>query len=103
MLAYAKRVEAITGELLNCSALNYRMVFARLILPRKYWLSKDFHEQNVQILSHGETVWSLLHVFEEGTPIRYSLDYEFKLLLASPAVASVMEFLFYQCTKLDAR
>lgn len=102
MLTYAMKIEVFTNALLSCNALNDPAVFARLILPKEYWLPIKTHKDHAVTITQQDVAWSLLHVFEEGTPIRYSLDNKFKLLLASPSVVSITETSFYRCTNIKA-
>ena len=94
VLSYADELATITSQLFKCSALDDAETFYRLVLPKQYWPCKE-QEGLEGDEAVNESVWSTMHVFEEGCPIKLCMDCEFKQVLASPAVSNIMEYLFY--------
>lgn len=94
VLSYADELAAITNQMLKSSALDDAVIFYRLVLPKQYWLPK-IPKKSEGDDAVNETVWSTMHVFEDGCPLKLCLDCEFKQVLASPAVSNIMEYLFY--------
>lgn len=90
LLQYAAEIEEITRQLLKCNSFDETSTLYRIVLDKDYWL-----QQSPVQVGDADVVWSAMHVFEEDMPIKLCLDYGFKLVFTMPAIANMMDDLFY--------
>jgi hypothetical protein len=99
LLGYADEIAEITREILKSNTLLDTKTFIRIVLPKQYWVATDKDgDANV-----NELLWASMHVFEFGFPIWFCIEFKCKHVLASPAVTSIMDYLFYSSINIGEK
>jgi hypothetical protein len=87
LLGFANEVVRMVAMLFKARSLEITSNLNQLLLGRKVWSNPG---------DKDDSLWRVMHLFEENSLIALSMECEFKQVLAQPLVSDTVLHLFYE-------